>query len=148
MGRAGRDGDVDAAWCEDFALDHGSTFAGGPLACRAALSVLTELEGGLLDHVNTVGNHLTNALNGLAGICDSVVEIRGRGLMQAIGLEPGLDAFALQKQLFAQKLIVNATDTSTLRLLPPFVVTEAQIYRAVDTIRNGIDSMLSAGEPK
>jgi acetylornithine/N-succinyldiaminopimelate aminotransferase len=124
--------------------DHGSTFAGGPMACRAALVFLTELEeGGLQDRVVSVAEHLSNALRGLSTVSEAVVEVRGRGLMQAIGLAPGIDAFALQTHLFDERLIVNATDASTLRLLPPFVVTESQIYRAVDRIRQGLESIHS-----
>lgn len=124
--------------------DHGSTFAGGPMACRAALVFLTELEeGGLQERVAAMGDHLTTALRGLSTVSDEVVEVRGRGLMQAIGLAPEIDAFQVQRHLFEEHLIVNATDAHTLRLLPAYVVTESQIYRAVDRIRKGLESMTS-----
>ena len=121
--------------------DHGSTFAGGPLACRAALVLLQELEeGGLQDHVVEMGGHLTKALDGLVAVSDAVVARRGRGLMQAVQLDAKIDATQLQKQLLSDGLIVNATGPDTIRMLPPYVVTEAQIYRAVDTVKRVIES--------
>jgi acetylornithine aminotransferase/acetylornithine/N-succinyldiaminopimelate aminotransferase len=95
-----------------------------------------------------MGDHLTTALRGLSTVSDEVVEVRGRGLMQAIGLAPEIDAFQVQRHLFEERLIVNATDAHTLRLLPAYVVTESQIYRAVDRIRKGLESVTSTQRSK
>ncbi|MCA8955358.1 MAG: acetylornithine/succinylornithine family transaminase [Planctomycetes bacterium] len=122
--------------------DHGSTFAGGPLACRGALVLLRELEeGGLQQRIRELGAHLTTALDGLVALSEHVVERRGRGLMQAVQLDPSLDAREVQRQLFTMGLIVNATGPDTLRILPPFVVTQAQVFRAADLIRTAVDQL-------
>ncbi len=116
--------------------DHGSTFAGGPLACRAALAFLEELENGLLDAVRTKGEFLAVGLAELTRDFDVVLEHRGRGLMQ--GLRLATDPAPLQRWLYAQGLIVTIAGNDVLRLLPPYVVTEAQIAQALALIRQGL----------
>ena len=100
--------------------DHGFTFAGSPLACRAALVLLKQLsEHGLQDHVVQSGNYLSNALDQLVTEHPMVLARRGRGLMQAIQLDPQVQAPSLKDKLFELALIVNATGPDTIRILPP-----------------------------
>ncbi|MCW2958106.1 MAG: acetylornithine/succinylornithine family transaminase [Solirubrobacterales bacterium] len=108
--------------------DHGSTFAGGPVQCAAGLAVLDILaEDGLLLRVREAGERLTARLAELP----HVREVRGRGFMQAIELD-GVDALALVgRALQEERLVLNATSPSTLRLLPPLVVTDEQLDDAV-----------------
>ncbi|HET9163241.1 MAG TPA: acetylornithine/succinylornithine family transaminase [Solirubrobacterales bacterium] len=111
--------------------DHGSTFAGGPVASAAALAVLDLVDDpGLLRTVRERGASLSEALLSLAG----VREVRGRGLMLGVGLDGGIDAAAVGADLFARGLIVNVPEPGTLRLLPPLTVDPAQIDRAVALI--------------
>ncbi len=111
--------------------DHGSTFAGGPLACVAALAVLEIVDdAALLRGVRERGSRLREALLAL----DSVREVRGRGLMLGVGLEQGIDATAVGADLLQRGLIVNVPEPGTLRLLPPLTVDSDQIERAVATI--------------
>ena len=70
--------------------DHGSTFGGGPFACRAALCVVDELEGGLQEHVGAIGAVLETALDALVEKHDALVARRGKGLMQGV-VAPGQD---------------------------------------------------------
>ncbi|MEE2888666.1 MAG: acetylornithine/succinylornithine family transaminase [Planctomycetota bacterium] len=122
--------------------DHGSTFAGGPLACRAALVLLEQLlEGGLQDHVVEMGTHLSSALDSLVAAHPLVLARRGRGLMQAIQLDPRVDAPTLKDLLLESGLIVNATGPDTIRVLPPSVVQRSQIDYAVKILRQGIDAL-------
>ena len=122
--------------------DHGSTFAGGPLACRAALVLLKQLsEHGLQDQVVQSGIYLSNALDQLVTEHPMVLARRGRGLMQAIQLDPQVQAPSLKDKLFELGLIVNATGPDTIRILPPYVVASAQIDRAVQILRQGIDAL-------
>ena len=122
--------------------DHGFTFAGSPLACRAALVLLKQLsEHGLQDHVVQSGNYLSNALDQLVTEHPMVLARRGRGLMQAIQLDPQVQAPSLKDKLFELALIVNATGPDTIRILPPYVVASAQIDRAVQILRQGIDAL-------
>lgn len=111
--------------------DHGSTFAGGPLACAAALAVLGLVDDpGLLRGVRERGAQLREALLAL----DGVRAVRGRGLMLGVGLEDGIEAAAIGADLLERGLIVNVPAPNTLRLLPPLTVDSAQVERAVATI--------------
>lgn len=117
--------------------DHGSTFAGGPVACRAALAALEETDRPeTLRRIRTLGDRLARELGGL----DGVRELRGRGLMLGIGLEPGLDAGELNADLLARGLVANAPRPDTIRLLPPFVVTDSQCDRAVELISAAVEA--------
>jgi acetylornithine/N-succinyldiaminopimelate aminotransferase len=111
--------------------DHGSTFAGGPVATAAALAVLDVVDDpALLRGVRELGAALRQGLEGLEG----VREVRGRGLMVGVGLAEGIDAAALGADLLDRGLVVNVPRPDTIRLLPPLVVERAQIERAVGLI--------------
>ena len=111
--------------------DHGSTFAGAPVATAAALAVLDVVDDpALLRGVREKGAALREGLMALEG----VDEVRGRGLMIGVGLEDGIDAAALAADLLGRGLVVNVPRPDTIRLLPPLVVESAQIERAVRLI--------------
>jgi acetylornithine/N-succinyldiaminopimelate aminotransferase len=111
--------------------DHGSTFAGGPVATSAALAVLDVVDDpALLRRVRERGGKLRDGLAALAG----VAEVRGRGLMVGVGLAEGIDAAAVGADLLRRGLVVNVPAPSTLRLLPPLLVESSQIERAVGLI--------------
>jgi predicted acetylornithine/succinylornithine family transaminase len=111
--------------------DHGSTFAGGPIASAAALAVLEIVDDpALLRSVRERGQQLREGLARL----DGVREVRGRGLMIGVGLEEGLDSGAITADLLERGLVVNAPERASLRLLPPLVVEPEQIERAVTVI--------------
>ncbi|MCE2969584.1 MAG: aspartate aminotransferase family protein [Burkholderiales bacterium] len=100
---------------------HGSTFGGGPLACRAGLETLRIIEEeGLLANAAAQGERLragfASALSGVAG----VVSIRGRGLM--LGIELDRPCGELVKQALEAKLLINVTQDKVIRLLPPLVI--------------------------
>jgi predicted acetylornithine/succinylornithine family transaminase len=111
--------------------DHGSTFAGGPVQCAAGLAVLDILaEDGLLLRVREAGERMTARLAELP----HVTEVRGRGYMQAIELD-GVDAMALVgRALQEERLVLNATSPSTLRLLPPLVIADDELDDALDRL--------------
>jgi acetylornithine/N-succinyldiaminopimelate aminotransferase len=99
--------------------DHGSTFAGGPVATAAALAVLDVVDDPvLLRRVRELGAYLCEKLDGLPGVRGT----RGRGLMIGVGLEEGIDAAAVGADLLERGLLVNAPRPDTLRLLPPLVI--------------------------
>jgi acetylornithine/N-succinyldiaminopimelate aminotransferase len=110
--------------------DHGSTFAGGPLvaaAANAAFDVLDDPQ--LLASVRELGERLREGLRALPGTRD----VRGRGLMVAFevaGDAPGL----VRRALLEQRLILNATGPTTVRLLPPLIVTAAEIDDALERV--------------
>ncbi|MFN0008340.1 MAG: aspartate aminotransferase family protein [Planctomycetota bacterium] len=120
--------------------DHGSTFAGGPLVCRAALAFLTALEeGGLQEHVRARGQQLRKGLESIERDFPIVVELRGRGLIQGFALASGAEE--LKKDLYARGLIVNKTGGDVIRLLPPYVITSAQIARGLELLREGLETL-------
>ncbi|MBA3865152.1 MAG: acetylornithine/succinylornithine family transaminase [Solirubrobacterales bacterium] len=111
--------------------DHGSTFAGGPVATAAALAVLDVVDDpALLRQVRELGAVLREGLEAL----DGVAATRGRGLMVGVALEDGIDAPALAADLLERGLVVNVPAPGTLRLLPPLLVEPAQIEQAVALI--------------
>jgi predicted acetylornithine/succinylornithine family transaminase len=119
--------------------DHGSTFAGGPVAAAAALAVLEIVDDpALLHSVRELGAALRDELLALEG----VREVRGRGLMLGVGLEPGLDAAALGADLLGRGLIVNVPEPGTLRLLPPLTIDRELVGRAVGLIRDSLRDAL------
>ncbi|MGH2876647.1 MAG: aspartate aminotransferase family protein [Solirubrobacteraceae bacterium] len=109
--------------------DHGSTFAGGPLVCRAALEALDICsDPELLAQVRELGERLRAGLAELP----SVLAVRGRGLMVGVDLGGGVSASQLAaRALLEQRLVVNATGPTTIRLEPPLVVSGDEIDEAV-----------------
>jgi predicted acetylornithine/succinylornithine family transaminase len=107
--------------------DHGSTFAGSPLVARAALAALGVCsDPALLERVRELGARLADGLAALP----HVRQVRGLGLMVAADLD--IDAPAVvRRALEDQRLIVNATGPGTIRLLPPLIVTAAEIDEAL-----------------
>ncbi|HSP10458.1 MAG TPA: acetylornithine transaminase [Candidatus Dormibacteraeota bacterium] len=109
--------------------DHGSTFGGNPLACAAALAVLHVVErDGLVGHAAEMGEMLHLSLGSLGAR-----EVRGLGLMQAFEFaEPRAKGF--QQACLEAGLIVNAVDDHSVRLVPPLIITAAQVERAHATM--------------
>jgi predicted acetylornithine/succinylornithine family transaminase len=115
--------------------DHGSTFAGGPLVATAALAVLEVIDDpDLLRRVRDLGATLREGLEAI----DSVREVRGRGLMLGVGLEVGIDAAKVRDDLLEDGLVVNVPEPGTLRLLPPLVIGEEELRRAVELLSHYI----------
>jgi acetylornithine/N-succinyldiaminopimelate aminotransferase len=111
--------------------DHGSTFAGGPVATAAALAVLEIVDDPvLLRRVRELGAYMCEQLQAI----DGVAETRGRGLMVGVGLEPGIDAAAVGADLLGRGLVVNVPRPDTLRLLPPLVIDSDHVDEAVRAI--------------
>jgi acetylornithine/N-succinyldiaminopimelate aminotransferase len=109
--------------------DHGSTFAGGPLvaaAANAAFDVLSD--PALLTRVRELGERLRDGLAALPGTAD----VRGRGLMVAFETDDA-PAF-VRRALLRERLVLNATGPSTVRLLPPLIVTAREIDEALARI--------------
>ncbi|NKK71884.1 ornithine--oxo-acid transaminase [Rhizobium leguminosarum bv. viciae] len=117
---------------------HGSTFGGNPLACavaRAALKVLTE--EGMIENAAVMGDYF---LEGLRSIRSNIVkDVRGRGLMMAVELEP--EAGGARQYCHALKergLLAKDTHDHTIRLAPPLVITREQVDWAVSQIEKTI----------
>ena len=110
--------------------DHGSTFAGGPVVASAALAVLELIDDqALLGRVRELGRRLAAGLESLP----HVQAVRGRGLMLACELDVPAPAVA-GRALLDQRLVVNATGPTTLRLLPPLTIGEAEVDEAIERL--------------
>jgi acetylornithine/succinyldiaminopimelate/putrescine aminotransferase len=103
------------------------------MATRAAAFVLEQLmEGGLIEHVKTVGAHFERSLRTLALKHPVIVEVRGAGVMR--GLQLSVDALPIVDQARQRGLLVNRTDEKVVRLLPPLNIEAADIDRAVNVL--------------
>ena len=101
--------------------DHASTFGGGPVIASAALAALSVTDDAeLLGRVRELGSRLVAALEQLP----HVISVRGRGLMLACELDVPAPAL-VRRALLEQRLIVNATGPTTVRLLPPLTIAQA-----------------------
>jgi acetylornithine/succinyldiaminopimelate/putrescine aminotransferase len=110
--------------------DHGSTYGGNLLACRAGLFFLDQLSnGGVLGHVAQLGPWVERRLTPLAQKHPAIQEVRGRGLMW--GLELDRPAAPVVDAARARNLLVNATAQTVVRLLPPLTVTEGEMDEAL-----------------
>jgi acetylornithine/N-succinyldiaminopimelate aminotransferase len=105
---------------------HGTTFGGGPLICATALEFLKIVEDGkLLENVRARGDELRTGLQALASKFDFVREVRGEGLM--IGVQLSVEGAPFVAEAVKRGLLINCTHEYTIRLLPPFIVTRAQV---------------------
>lgn len=119
---------------------HGSTFGGNPLACsiaRAALKVL--IEEGMIENAERMGDYFLAKLKTLQN--PIIKEVRGRGLMVAIELVPGLEGGA---RTFAKRfkdlgILCKETHVNTLRFAPPLVITKEEIEWAFEKIKTVFD---------
>ena len=113
--------------------DHGTTYGGNLLAMRAALVVLEELmDRGLQAHVAEAGAYFEAKLRALAARQPVIAEVRGAGLMR--GLELTRDAAPVVEGAMARGLLVNRTAERVVRMLPPYLVSTADIDEAVATL--------------
>jgi len=115
--------------------DHGSTFAGSPLACASALAAARVLDDpALQDHVRREGACF---LAGLQALVDDglAVEARGRGLMCAIDL-PGTNAAEVVAAMLDRGFLVNNTSARTVRFLPPLVITGDELATVLAALRD------------
>lgn len=113
--------------------DHGSTYGGNLLACRAALVFLEELiDRGLLNRVVAAGAQVRGRLYELAKRHRMVRDVRGAGLMWGLALDR--EAAPVVDAARRRGVLVNATAGSVVRLLPPLTISEADLTRGLDRL--------------
>jgi acetylornithine/N-succinyldiaminopimelate aminotransferase len=113
---------------------HGTTFGGGPLACRVALEYLAIVEEErLLENVVRVGAYLQEQLKMLVDRYAAAQETRGRGLIQ--GLELSVPARPIVEQALAEGVLFNSTQDTVLRFLPPFLLQETHVDKGVRVLK-------------
>ncbi|PTQ88303.1 aspartate aminotransferase family protein [Agitococcus lubricus] len=103
--------------------NHGSTYGGTPLACRAALTVVELLEQGPIDNAATVGQYLIASFRDK--LADLDVQVNGHGMMIGIRLpRPCAELVGLARD--EEKLLLNVTADSVIRLLPTLTLTQSE----------------------
>jgi acetylornithine/N-succinyldiaminopimelate aminotransferase len=114
---------------------HGSTFGGGPLACRAALEFLEILDE-LLPSIRRVGAYFHEQLQALGAKFEFVREVRGFGLM--LGMDLAIPGKPIVLDAMADGLLINCTHDTVLRFLPPYIATEKEVDRALRILRRAL----------
>ena len=124
---------------EEFATaispgQHGTTFGGGPLACRIALEFLSIVEEEkLLENVNRVGAYLQDKLKELVAKRSVAVGVRGRGFIQGIELE--IPARLMVDGGLAEGVLFNVTHDTVVRFLPPYLLEEKHVDKGIRVLK-------------
>jgi acetylornithine/N-succinyldiaminopimelate aminotransferase len=118
--------------------EHGTTFGGNALGCEIGYTVLKYIiDNDIPQRVTDLGEHFARRLHSLADRQPMVTEVRGKGLIWAVELDrPASEAVV--KECLEMGLLVNAVKPTALRFIPPFVVTEEEINRAVDIVEQAL----------
>ncbi|HEX9365775.1 MAG TPA: acetylornithine/succinylornithine family transaminase [Vicinamibacterales bacterium] len=123
--------------------DHGSTYGGNLLACRAALVFLEELTtNGLVQQVARTGAYLERGLRAIASRQPAITDVRGAGVMW--GLDIDRPAAAIVDAARDRHLLINRTSDTVVRLLPPYVITEREIDEALPLLEAAIATVVEA----
>jgi acetylornithine aminotransferase len=120
---------------------HGTTFGGNPVACAAGLVVLRELTaGGVMKNAEAMGALLLDQLRALQREFPAVVkEVRGYGLM--VGMELARECDSVVKTLRERGVLVNGTNVSVLRFLPPLIIQKEHVDLAVHELRMALKNL-------
>jgi len=111
---------------------HGTTFGGGPLVCRVGLEFFDILDG-LLPHISEIGSYFRMRLTELSRRYSFIKEVRGVGLM--IGVELEFPGKQMVLDCIDQGLLLNCTHEYTLRMLPPYIITEQEVDRSITVLK-------------
>lgn len=137
---------IGAMVCTDEAAraftpgSHGTTFGGGPLACAVAIAVIDTIRNDrLLGHVRETGAYFVNGLGELAHRHESIKEIRGAGLMIGVEMANVETAKQAASAMLERKIVLNRTNDTVLRFLPPYIVQQQHI----DQTLQGLDEVLT-----
>jgi acetylornithine/succinyldiaminopimelate/putrescine aminotransferase len=119
---------------------HGTTYGGNAVACAAGLSVLDELNNGLIEQVKRVGDYLGKELQKVKqNYPDIISEIRGIGLMRGVLLK--IEAALLVEKLVSKRVITNAASGKVLRLLPPLIITENEVDEFISALNQSLSEL-------
>lgn len=125
--------------------DHGSTFGGSNLAMAAAHATLAVLSRGHFDEdVTELGDYFAEGL----GKIDAITEVRGLGLMIGADLEEGIDANLVVAKGLDEGFLLNATGPSTLRFLPPLIITRKEIDQLLEALPGMIAAVRDGWKPE
>lgn len=121
--------------------EHGSTFGGNPLACAVAIASLQVLvEEDLADKAHRLGKIFRSRMEELQSQLPAVRAVRGRGLLNAVEIEPsnGITAWEVCVEMMNNGLLAKPTRQDTIRFAPPLVITESQVLECCHIIEKSI----------
>lgn len=119
------------------ANDHQSTFAGNPLACSAALTVLRTMQKKeFFERVNFAGEKIRSEIN--SWNCDVVQEVRGKGLMIGIQIKPQAKPSEIQVECLKKGLCVCTAGADVVRFLPPLTISDEEIEEGLAIFKSVI----------
>jgi acetylornithine aminotransferase/acetylornithine/N-succinyldiaminopimelate aminotransferase len=125
---------------------HGTTFGGGPLACAVAIAVIDAIEKeGLLKNIQETGAYFKNQLHELAAKHESVVDVRGMGLMLAIELNSADLAKQVVAKMLERRILINRTSETVLRFLPPYLMGREHVDIAVSALQDCLHDVSVTG---
>jgi acetylornithine/N-succinyldiaminopimelate aminotransferase len=114
---------------------HGTTFGGGPLACAVAIAVVDAIEQeGLLKNIQETGAYFKGQLHNLAAKHESVVDVRGMGLMLAMDMNSADLAKKIVARMLERRIVINRTNETVLRFLPPYIMGKEHVDQAVSAL--------------
>ena len=117
--------------------DHGSTYGGNLLACRAALVFLEALSSPTLTaSMAAASDRLFSGLRAMQLRLPIIKDVRGAGLM--VGVDLAFDAAPVVAAAFERGLLINRTSTTVVRLLPPYIITTADVDAALPLLEDAI----------
>lgn len=123
--------------------DHASTFGGGPVQTAAAVAVLDVIEQeGLLERAQKAG---TAFMEGLQGIVPEGAEVRGMGLLIGVELPIPL-ARRVAEEAFDRHVLVNDATPHVVRISPPLVISDGDIERALEVLRDSFRAAFEGSE--
>jgi acetylornithine/N-succinyldiaminopimelate aminotransferase len=113
--------------------DHGTTYGGNLLACRAALVFLNTVDADMRTAMAATSTHLFNGLRALADRHpEAVADVRGAGLIAGLDLKN--DAASVVNAALERGLLINRTSTTVIRMLPPYIVTTTEVDEALEIL--------------
>ena len=120
---------------------HGSTFGGNPVACAAGCAVMEEIiEKGLMVQAGIIGEYLKSKAKELQKQFPSVIkEVRGYGCM--LGIDLNRNGQPVVDELLNRGILINCTNTTVLRLLPPFIITQEQCDQLMFELHSVLKSL-------
>jgi acetylornithine aminotransferase/acetylornithine/N-succinyldiaminopimelate aminotransferase len=126
---------------------HGTTFGGGPLACAVAVAVIDAIEQeGLLSNIRETGAYFKGQLHDLAAKHESIVDVRGMGLMLAMEMNSADLAKKIVAKMLVRRILINRTSETVLRFLPPFIMGKEHVDLAISAL-NEILNEEASGAP-
>lgn len=122
--------------------DHAHTFGGNPLSTTAGLATIHIMEQyEILDHVKEVSALIRKHLDALAERYALIKEVRSKGLMIAVEIDPKISASNIVKKLYQEKILIGTCGDNSLRLLPPFIIKKNEVEYLISVLEKTLQNI-------